>query len=165
MSFESTKNLTNRSKTGATTAPSFVTTYQAGVVQAAAHRGLQKICDDILRPYGLTKMHWMITGTILDAGPNGISITDLAGKLSTKLPYLTNTINLLESKGMLKRQISNNDERTKLVVVSDRYIATCKEIEQTMRRQLRTTIYRDISRQEFEIYMSVVYKLSDIDID
>ena len=139
-----------------------MTTYQAGTLQASTHRLLQKYCDDVLKPYGITKSQWLVIGTILDAGKKGIRITDLSGTLSTTLGYLTNTINLLESKGILKRISNSKDERTKMVIVSSNFVPKCQEIENTLRSQLRKTIYADITSSEFKTYMKVLYKLSQI---
>ena len=72
-----------------------ITTYQAGVAQAAMHRVLQKLCDNILQPFGISKMQWLIIGTALDAGKHGVRISDLAAQLGTTMPYLTTTVNLL----------------------------------------------------------------------
>src|SRR5689334_6272433 len=91
-----------------------ITTYQAGVAQASTHRVLQKYCDEVLAAYGITKMHWLIIGTVLDAGENGVRLTDLTDKLGTTMAYLTNTVNLLESKAMLSRTSHATDSRSKV---------------------------------------------------
>ena len=75
-----------------------ITTYQAGTVQAAMHRLLQKQSDEVLKPFGLTKMHWMIIGNVIDAGDKGIRMSDLASLLGTSLPYLTKAVNALEKQ-------------------------------------------------------------------
>jgi DNA-binding MarR family transcriptional regulator len=137
-----------------------ITTYQAGVLQAAAHRNLQKICDDALESYGISKMHWLIIGTILDAGDNGMRITDLAKKLDTTLSYLTNTINLLESKSILFRMNNGDDNRSKLVGVTDIFAEKCPLIEEKLRRILRQSIYSRVDPKDFSIYMKVLNKLS-----
>lgn len=141
---------------------SAITTYQAGILQSSAHRLLQKYSDEVLRPYGITKMQWMITGSVLDAGKDGIRITDLAKMLDTTLSYLTNTINLLESKGILQRTTNSQDERVKFVTVNPRFIPKCREIEKDLRAHLREVIYKDIAPEEFQTYMQVLHKLSRI---
>src|ERR1044071_7027561 len=106
----------------------YVPTYQAGMLQATAHRVLQKYCDDLLKDYGITKMHWLIIGTILDSGEKGIRITELAQQVGTTLSYLTNTVNLLESKSILVRLADTGDSRSKFVSIHPDYIATATEI-------------------------------------
>ena len=140
-----------------------ITTYEAGVVQAHAHRQLQKYCDEALVQFGITKMQWLVVGTIFEAGTNGIRISDLAQKLGTTLPYLTNTVNLLESKHIVTRKDHGDDSRAKLVTVNKSFRPKCAEIEQTLRKALRQTIYADIDPKDFETYIRVLYKLADIE--
>lgn len=140
-----------------------ITTYQAGVTQAYMNRKLQKITDKILVPFGITKMQWLIIGTVLDTGKTGIRVSDLAKKVGTTMGYLTNSINLLESRGILKRLNNANDTRSKLVVVQENYKPICRDIEFTLRDGLRKTIYAEIDPSEFRIYMKVMAKLADIE--
>jgi DNA-binding MarR family transcriptional regulator len=139
-----------------------ITTYQAGVVQAAMHRMLQKLCDDILQPFGITKMQWLIIGTVRDAGKDGMRISDLANKLNATIPYLTTSINLLEARSILLRKDNNEDSRSKLVSVNPRYVKKCHEIEATLRDGLRQSIYSQIDPKEFGIYLKVMYQLLEV---
>lgn len=144
---------------------STTTTYQAGATQAYVHRKLQKICDDILAPYGITKMQWLVIGTVYDAKAEGVRLSDLAEKLGTNLPYLTNTINLLEGRGILVRKENTQDSRSKLVAVADSYKAKCQEIEATLREGLRQTIYAGIDPVEFRVYIKVLNELAAVEYD
>ncbi len=141
-----------------------ITTYQAGVAQAAAHRTLQKYCDNILKPYGITKMQWLIIGTVLDAGATGVRISNLAATLGTTMPYMTTSVNMLELKGMLDRSDNKQDSRSKLVTVTDSFASQCETIERTLRDGLRKTIYADIDPIEFRIYMKVLFELRSIPV-
>ncbi|CAN5187760.1 hypothetical protein BH11PAT4_BH11PAT4_5280 [soil metagenome] len=137
-----------------------VTTYQAGVAQSAMHRLIQKECDEYLKEFGITKMHWLIIGTVLDAGEDGMRITDIAEKLQTGLPYLTTTVNLLESKGILERSTDGNDSRAKSVKINSTFKPKCVGIEKTLRERLRKSIYSKVGTSDFITYMEVLYKLS-----
>lgn len=139
-----------------------ITTYQAGAVQAAMHRLLQKQSDQILKPFGLTKMQWMIIGSVLDAGSKGARISDLAETLGTTIPYLTTSINLLESRGMLARKANDKDSRSKLVTVSPSFLPKCKTIEAELRDGLRKAIYSRVDPVEFSIYIKVMYELMEV---
>lgn len=141
-----------------------ITTYQAGATQAYMHRKLQKVCDDILRPFGITKMQWLIIGTVLDTQHQGIRISDLAEKLGTTLSYLTTSINLLESRGILERRDNSTDTRSKLILVQDSYVPICQEIETTLRAGLRKTIYASIDPKEFGIYIKVMSELAAVNL-
>lgn len=139
-----------------------ITTYQAGIAQASAHRLLQKVCDNILKPYGLTKMQWLIIGAVLDAGRQGIRITNLTERIGTTMPYMTTSVNLLESKGILRRAANAGDNRSKVVTLADEFSGKCDEIEQALRAGLRKTIYRDIDPTEFRTYLRVLFQLTSL---
>jgi DNA-binding MarR family transcriptional regulator len=142
-----------------------ITTYQAGVVQASAHRNLQKLCDEFLRPYGITKMQWLIIGTVLDAGKSGMRLTDLAEIVGTTLSYLTTAVNLLESKDILIRSISKGDNRSKTIRLNPKFTPISSQIESELRDKLRETIYADIDPDEFRTYMKILFRLGAIRID
>ena len=142
---------------------SSLTTYQAGVLQSMVHRSLQKYTDLLLKPYGITKTHWLIIGTVLDSGDKGIRVSDLANKIDTTMAYLTNTINLLESKKILVRTLNGADNRAKFVTVHGDFIPKCDEIEATVRKGLRKLVYSNIEVDDFQIYMTVLQQLSVID--
>lgn len=139
-----------------------ITTYNAGIVQSASHRKLQKICDDALRPFGITKIHWLIIGTVYDHRATGIRISDLARAVGTNLPYMTNTVNLLETKKILERYENQMDNRSNFVAVHPSFLPKCRKIEEMLRIVLREKIYADISPEDFATYMRVLYRLSDV---
>lgn len=139
-----------------------VTTYQSGVAQASAFRVVKHHTAHFLKDYNLTCMQWFTIGTILDAGSEGIRISDLARELDTTLAYMTNTINLLESRDIILKRSHQYDARTKIVSVNPTYRATCKRIEMALRQHLRDILYQNIDHDELKTYVSVLYKLSKL---
>lgn len=139
-----------------------ITTYQSGVIQSAALRNLKKHTDTYLHEHGITTMQWFIIGTILDAGSKGIRITDLSHQIGTTLGFLTNAINLLESRGILMRKSHEEDNRAKLVCVSQKYLKTCQVIENDLRDKLRTTLYAKVTPEELRTYIKVLYQFAEL---
>lgn len=139
-----------------------ITTYQSGVVQSAAFRNLNKHFSDLLKEHGLSSMQWFVVGTVYDAGPEGIKLTDLARKLQTGLPFITNIINLLESKDIVQRRDSATDNRSKYVSLNPDYEKRVLQIEEDLRAKLRDTIYSEIKPSDFRIYIKVLYQLSKL---
>lgn len=138
-----------------------ITTYQSGIVQASANRVLNRLKTDFLLQYGLTTMQWFVIGSVYDAGQNGIRISDLMKRLQTTLPYITNTIALLESKGMVQKISHTGDSRIKLVSIPQDKQSLVKEIEKGLREHLKQTLYHKdhITRDELQAYMRVLYKI------
>ncbi len=138
-----------------------ITTYQSGVAQATAHRLVNRVVTNYLLAYGLSPMQWFAIGFIYDAGPEGIRLSDLARLLDTTLPYITNTIALLESKGFVQKITHKGDSRIKLVMITKRFLPTIKEIEDGLRERLRSELYSEdrITRDELQTYIRVLYKI------
>ncbi len=119
----------------------------------------------MLKEYDLTSMQWFILGTIYDAGDDGVQLTLLASKLQTGLPFVTNTVNMLESKHMVVRIGSLKDSRIKNVSTTSEFKDICIKIEQSLRHKMRQSIYAHITPADLEIYIKVMYQLSEIKAD
>ena len=139
-----------------------ISTYQSGVVQSTASRKLNRHVNDFLRPYELTSMQWFIIGTIYDAGSTGITLTALNQKLGTTLPFMTNSINLLESRGIVQKTSDSKDARTKIVAISPNYTETCREIEDYLRQKMRQLLYKDIEPEDLTSYIKVLYIMANL---
>lgn len=137
-----------------------ITTYQSGVAQASAFRIVKRHTAHALRDYNLSCMQWFTIGTVLDSGSKGIRISDLAHQLDTTLAYMTTTINLLESRGILCKKAHKFDARTKIITVERSYQKTCAEIEHALRNKLREVLYSNINHDELSTYVKVLYKIS-----
>ena len=140
---------------------STITTYQSGIAQASAHRVVNRVVSDYLLEYGLTAMHWFTIGIIYDAGEKGIRISDLTKKLQTSIPFVTNTIALLESKGFVRKVAHAGDSRIKLVSIDPAYGPTVREIEDGLREHMRKVLYAEsgVTRDELQDYIHVLYKI------
>lgn len=138
-----------------------ITTYRSGVLQAKAHRLLNRKMAEFLRPYDITCMQWFIIGLVHDAGPAGIRLTDLMQQLDTTLPFITTNVNMLEAKGAVEKHAHATDNRTKMVSIRPLYRPTVKSIEEKLRQHLRQLLYANdaISREELQVYMRVLSKI------
>jgi DNA-binding MarR family transcriptional regulator len=140
-----------------------LTTYQVGATESAAHRALRKHKDACLQEYGITGMQWYIIGTVLDAGRKGIRITDLADQLGTTMAFMTNTVNLLESKTILARSESGEDSRSRAIHITPKFKPQCKKIEAELRAKLRKSMYSKVTPEELAIYVKVMTKFTELD--
>lgn len=137
-------------------------TYHVGALQAAAHRSLKKLGDDLLKDYGITSMQWHIIGAVLDAEPRGARISELAQELDTTMAFLTTNVNLLESKRILIRTVNDNDARSQLIKVVPAFRPRCAEIEDALRDRLRTSIYATVTPEELHTYIKVIAKFAEL---
>ena len=139
-----------------------ITTYESGVVQSAAYRVLNKHVTEILKKHEVTMMQWFVLGTIYSAGTGGIRLTDLAKKVDTGLPFLTNLVNLLEQKGMVYRVSNTEDSRSKFVVVTADFSRKCRIIENDLRHGLRDQLYQHIKPEDLRVYIKVLYQIAQL---
>jgi DNA-binding MarR family transcriptional regulator len=137
-----------------------ITTYESGVVQSTAYRVLGKRVTELLKKHDISMMQWFVLGTIYSAGTGGLRLTDLAAKVDTGLPFLTNLINLLESKGMVVRVNNLDDSRSKFVVVTPSFSRKCPVIEMDLRKGLRDSLYKNINPEDLLVYIKVLYQLA-----
>lgn len=138
-----------------------IATYQSGIIQASAHRIINRVVSDYLLQYGLSAMQWFALGTIYDGGNQGIRLSDLSRKLSTTLPYVTNMITLLESKQMVNKVTHAGDSRIKLVAINPKFKRTVEDIERGLRDHMRASLYQEdgVTRDELQAYIAVLYKI------
>ena len=139
-----------------------ITTAKSGVAQTIANRVITRHTASHLARYNLTCMQWYIIGTTMEHLEDGITISQLARKMGTTIPYMTNTINLLESRKLLTKTIDENDKRTKHINVNTKKISYFEEVEESLREFLRATIYPHITREELTTYIKVLFKLSQL---
>lgn len=139
-----------------------LTTYQAGVMQTIAHQTLQKLCDDILTPYGLTKLQWLIIGTTRDAGQHGVRISKLRTWLGVTPSHLRNMLRSLEARHIIKWNFDRAGRRSHLVHINPDFAPDCEEIEHSLREGMRESIYATITPIEFRVYMKVLYRFSQM---
>jgi DNA-binding MarR family transcriptional regulator len=139
-----------------------IETYESGIMQATAHRILGQIQSSYLSQYDLTATQWHVIGYLYQAGTDGIRLTDLMNKLDTSMPFITNTVNLLNSKGILQKVTHTDDNRVKIARLNPEYRSTVEEIEEGLREELRSRLYADsgITRQELSAYIAVLYKIA-----
>lgn len=139
-----------------------ITTYESGVMQSTAHRILSRIKSDYLSQFGLTSTQWYVIGFTYAAGSKGIRLNDLMQILDTSMPFITNIVNLLESKGILQKVSDTDDSRVKIARLNPKYESTVEEIENGLREELRVRLYREdhITREELATYIAVLYKIA-----
>lgn len=144
---------------------STVSTYHAGILQSKAHRSLKNLVNGLLEKYDLTMLQWFILGLVHDAGKKGIRISDIAQQLDTTLAFVTNHINLLETRQLVHRSVDESDTRVRIVVLAPGSKAKVEAIEKDLRKVMRSAIYDAIDPKEFSVYIKVMTQLAMVDKD
>jgi DNA-binding MarR family transcriptional regulator len=138
-----------------------ISTAQAGIVEASVHRRLQKVFASFLQSHNLAAMEWFVIGYLHEKGnEQRVLISDIAKNLQTTMPYMTNLLHSLESKGLIEKVGREADNRTKLVKILPKAEAVYDAIENDLRSKLRSFIYGKVSQKDFLVYIRVMYSLA-----
>lgn len=124
---------------------------------AATHRMITKIASNCLKKYNLTMMEWFAFGFIYDQ--KRVRTSELSKGLNFTMPYATNLVNGLESKGYVARIDDNADSRSKLLTLTPAALQDYQTIENDLRDVLRQEVYHKVPPEEFIIYMKVLFQL------
>ncbi len=136
------------------------TTYQTTLTQARAHRALKTKLSYFLRPHNLTMMQWAIVGSLYRAGETGMRVSDLAQQLDTSLAFVTTTLNVLEAKAIVTRSSHAQDNRAKIVRLSDTFRPNVELIEKEISEKMQTWLESSIGRENIEVYVKVIDKIA-----
>lgn len=139
-------------------------TYKAGVAQSSAYRMLMKFTDNAVKEYGITSMQWFMIGSIYDAGESGVTVTRLSQLLDTNVPYITNTLNILEAKNIVTRTSHDEDSRSKVITIYPAFVSHVEQIEKDLRHKMQVTLYATITPQDLLVYIKVLYKLTMVTV-
>lgn len=135
-----------------------VTTYQAGIMQSATHRLISQAAGSSLKKYNLTMMEWFAFGYIYDH--KRVRISELSKSLNFTMPYATNLVNGLQSKGYVTRVDDDTDSRSKLLGLTESALNDYDAIEKDVRDILRQDVYNKVSPSDFLTYVKVLYELN-----
>lgn len=133
-----------------------LTTYQAVVLQSRAHRAIKTHLTEMLKDYGITMMQWSILGLVADAGEQGVRISDLAHALDTSLAFITTSVNVLEAKGFVNRVGHSQDNRAKLVHLSESFAPKIATIEADLGVKQQDFLYSNIDTKDIAAYFRVL---------
>lgn len=137
-----------------------ITTYQTTLTQARAHRALKTKLSYFLRPHNLTMMQWAIVGSLHGAGATGMRVSDLAQQLDTSLAFVTTTLNVLEAKAIVSRTSHAQDNRAKIVRLTDIFSPKVDTIEKEVSEKLYGWLIPSVGREDLETYVGVIDKIA-----
>jgi DNA-binding MarR family transcriptional regulator len=133
-----------------------LTTYRAVVLQSRAHRAIKMHLTQLLKDRGITMMQWSIIGLVSDAGENGMRISDLAQALDTSLAFITTSVNVLEAKGFVVRTGHSQDNRAKLVRLSEAFAPKVTAIETDLSARQQEYLYAGLDAKDIAVYFKVL---------
>lgn len=137
-----------------------LTTYQAVISQARAFRTLRSFMVDTLKTYDLTLTEWLMIGTVIDKGKDGIRVSELADTLGVEMPVITNLVNRAEKTGWVVRSVDTVDRRAKRVTGTLNGGEKACDIEGDLRKATSAWL-NDLDPAILEHYLTVVGALAN----
>ena len=122
------------------------------VVERAANRSLEQ--------QELTMPQWMALGCIGNAGPEGITHSELGKRLMLSKAPITGVVDRLERGGYVHRTADQKDRRISRVVITPRGEETWQSVRQAL-REGASDFYGCLTAQEQETLLSLLARVLD----
>ncbi len=133
-------------------------TYMAGLAQARAYRLLQSNFNRVLQPFDLTMSEWAMLGCIYDAGE--LRLSELAEVMDIKPPQVTVMTEKLIGKGLIKTVVDTDDNRSRIVSLTDAGTKLVPQAEAEARSFMRKYMH-GVSPGDLLAYLRVIAFLAD----
>lgn len=130
-----------------------VNAYSTGLLQGIAYNRLNKKLTVALLPFNISIPEWKLLGQLYDH--NNLRLSALADYLSYDPPMITKIAKQLEKRELITRQQDNNDERAKIITITDKGRALIEELEPVVKTAIRELLV-GVTQEELAIYIKVL---------
>ncbi len=135
------------------------TTYRIGLLQSKAQRILHECTTKYLKNLKISPINWAFLGIVNDH-EDGIRPSEAAEILGVEAPFITSMINDLRKKGLIADKSHPEDNRVKMVQLTQKGRKFVESTESQLRTQMKVLV-KDISPKEFADYLYVLKKIID----
>ena len=115
--------------------------------------------DERLRPWGMTQTTWRALW-LLRAAEQRYNQSTLATRLGIETPTLVHILDRMETLGLLRREVDEQNRRQKYVVITARGLALADEIESEV-IAVRSEMLAGIAPAELKAATAVCQRLID----
>ena len=102
--------------------------WRLGVAIAQIARRWRVRLDQRILPFGLTESRWLVLLSLARRG-DGVTQTDLAGRLAVEGPTMVRTLDWLEAQGFVERRAAPGDRRAKTIHLTEAARPVLQNIE------------------------------------
>lgn len=139
-----------------------LTSYQSVIAQARAFRALRSFMGQVLQSHDLTVTEWLIVGMVIDHGPKGARVSELAHALGVEMPVVTNLVHKAIASGWLHSVADSGDKRAKRIVATTKGMDEACDIEGALTARTRVWM-SEVTEETLDEYFTVVSTLADKD--
>lgn len=128
-----------------------------GFIMGVAHRKIASLLQQRLKEYDITPEQWSVLNQIEQS--EGLIQKEIAERTGKDKPTTTRILDLLESKGLVRKQTGKQDRRSFVVRATERGKALIREtlpIENGVTEEVK----RMMSEEEYGILMELLQRIS-----
>lgn len=108
--------------------------YKSGLLQVQAYRVLRSKVSQTLDKYDLTTTEWSLLGLIYDR--RGLWGSEIALALGVEPPMVTQLVEHLLKRDLVKTQVDSEDRRAKLILLTKKSRVLVPQVEQALTQTL-----------------------------
>lgn len=137
-------------------------TYQLSLLQAKVNRRVRAFLAKFLVEYDLKVMEWTLLGYVSENSNGGIKISDIASAFDVEISLMTNTLNQLAAKKLVKRTPHPADQRIRLIQITRQGSLLVNEIEHVLAERMASWL-KDLDQTALITYVEVLEYLAHSD--
>ncbi len=123
-------------------------------------RQLKRKTDEYVAKYGITGVQCgMISYIYQNSQKKDIFAKDIEKKFDIRRASITGILHNMEKKGLIKREIVDNDARLRRIVLTKKALELRKEIEKAVKKVEKQAL-EGISKEELETFVTLAKKMS-----
>jgi len=126
-------------------------------LQSKIARLTKNLTEKTLAEFKLSPLQWSIIG-IAKTHPQGVRYVTISQRMGVEAPFVTEVVDTLKKKGVLKISTDPEDKRAKVVTLSARGEGLVSEIEKKVKGKIDNT-FSDLSSSDIKTYLSTIRKM------
>lgn len=135
-------------------------TYQLALLQSKVYRRQRSFTSRFLKEHGLTTLEWTLLGHIFDKSNGGIKISAIADVFAVEISHMTNTLNSLADKGLIKRTAHKDDHRIRLIQITRKGSLLVNKIEHELAENLKSW-FADLDSEILRNYVDALIYIAE----
>ncbi len=135
-------------------------TYQLALLQSKVYRRQRSFTSRFLKEHGLTTLEWTLLGYISEESKGGIKISSIAEAFVVEISHMTNTLNSLADKGLIKRTAHKEDQRIRLIQITNKGSLLVNKVEHKLTENLKSW-FEDLDSEALRNYVEVLLYIAE----
>lgn len=137
-------------------------TYQLSLLQSKENRSVRTFLAKFLVEYDLKVMEWTLLGYVSENSNGGTKISDIASAFDVEISLMTNMLNQLAAKKLVKRTAHPADQRIRLIQITRQGSLLVNKIEHVLAERMANWL-KDLDQTAFITYVEVLEYLANSD--